>query len=363
MHRERIARLQQALKSERLACALIVPGPNLFYLTGLRMRMSERITMFVVPAAGEPVFIAPRLEAEKIREYTGVKDVFDYVDEAGPITAAERALAGLHVRGGRVGAEYRYMRLLERDLIERAAAPLGFRDIGAHIAEMRMVKDAEELAAMQRAAAIVDIGAAAAKAAIAPGVTEREVAAAVERAMLAAGAEAVPFNTILTGPNGALPHGLTGDRPIREGDLVICDIGAEYKGYVADITRTYPCGKPEPKLVEIYRVVYEAQKNCREKVRAGMSGAQIDALARTVIARAGYGEYFIHRTGHGLGLEVHEEPYIVQTNTRPLSAGMTFTIEPGVYLPGIGGVRIEDDVVLTPDGCRVLTQSPRELEE
>lgn len=363
MNHERIAKLQQALKGERLVCALIVPGPNLFYLTGLAMRMSERVTMAVIPAAGEPLFIAPRLEADKLREYTGVKSVYDYVDEVGPMSATERALSGLHVRGGRVGAEYRYMRLLERDLVERASAPLGFRDIGGFIADMRMAKDAAELAAMDKAAEIVDIGAAAAKAAIAPGVSERQVAAAVERAMLAAGAEAIPFNTILTGPNGALPHGLTGDRAISAGDMVVCDIGAEYQGYQGDITRTYPCGTPDAKLVEIYQVVYEAQKNCREKAKAGMSGAQIDALTRTVIARAGYGEYFIHRTGHGLGLEVHEEPYIVQSNSKPLAAGMTFTIEPGIYLPGLGGVRIEDDVVLTADGNRVLTKAPRELGE
>lgn len=361
MNRERIQRLQQTLQSDGVACALIVPGPDLFYLTGLKMRMSERITIVAIPASGEPVFIAPRLEADKLREYTGIKDVFDYVDEVGPLDAARQALAKINVRDRVVGAEYRYMRLLERDLVERAGAPAGFRDIGDVIAEMRMVKDADEQAALQRACEIVDIGAAAAQAAIAPGVSEREVAAAVERAMLAAGADAIPFNTILGGPNGALPHGLTGDRPIQAGEMVVCDIGAEYHGYQGDITRTYPCGKPDPKMVEIYQIVYEAQKHCREKARAGMSGAEIDSLARDIIARAGYGEYFFHRTGHGLGLEVHEEPYIVQGNTRPLAAGMTFTIEPGIYLPGVGGVRIEDDVVLTADGNRVLTKSPREL--
>lgn len=360
MNRDRIRRLQAALPSVGAACALIVPGPNLFYLTGMRMGMSERITLAIIPAEGEPSFVAPKLEADKIKDYTGVRVVVPWTDEDGPLAAIKTALAGL-VGGRTVGAEYRYMRLLDRDMVERAAAPSGFTDIGELIAEMRMCKDEAELALMQRAAEIVDIGAAACKAAIRPGVTERTVMEACQKAMKEAGANSVPFATILAGPNGALPHGYTSDCVIQPGDLVICDIGAEFKGYVADITRTFPAGTPSARMAEIYQVVYDCQKHAREQARPGMTGAQIDDLCRSVISARGYGEYFIHRTGHGLGLEVHEEPYIVKTNQTPLKPGMTFTIEPGVYLHGVGGVRIEDDVVLTADGLRVLTAYPREL--
>ncbi len=227
--------------------------------------------------------------------------------------------------------------------------------------DMRAVKGRDELAALQRAAQIVDIGIEAAAATIAPGVTEREVATAVERAMLKAGADSIPFNAVLTGTNSALPHGQTGDAVMREGDMVICDIGATYRGYNGDITRTFPVGRPTPQMAEAYGVVYDANRAACRAARPGVTGEQLDSIARNVIARAGFGEYFIHRTGHGLGLEIHEEPYIVQGATTPLKAGMVFTIEPGIYIPGVGGVRIEDDLALTDDGCQVLTSFPRKL--
>jgi Xaa-Pro aminopeptidase/Xaa-Pro dipeptidase len=360
VNHDRIRRLQSALTDSGAACALIVPGPNLFYLTGLRMGMSERVTLAIIPTQGEPLFVAPKLEANKIQEYTGVRVVIPWTDEDGPLAALTEALAGL-IRGKVVGAEYRYMRLLERDLVERAAAPAGFADIGGLIADMRMHKDEAEIAIMQRAAEIADIGAAACKAAIRPGATELEVMAACEKAMKDAGAASIPFGIVLSGPNGALPHGHTSDYVLKAGELVICDIGAEYQGYMSDITRTFPVGAPDPRLAEIYQVVYDAQKHAREHIRPGMTGAQVDELCRSVISARGYGEYFIHRTGHGLGMEVHEEPYIVKTNQTPLEPGNSFTVEPGVYLPGVGGVRIEDDVVITSDGVRVLTAYPREL--
>jgi Xaa-Pro dipeptidase len=259
------------------------------------------------------------------------------------------------------------MRLLDRDIIEKAGGHHGsgcslrFQDLGPIAARMRAVKDPDELAALKRAAHIVDIGIAAAASAIAPGITEREVAAAAERAMLAAGADSVPFNAVLAGANSALPHGQTGDYEMREGDMVICDIGATYRGYNGDITRTFAVGKPTPEMARIYGVVYEANRAACQAARPGVTGEQLDSVARDAITRAGFGEYFTHRTGHGLGLEIHEEPYIVQGAKKPLEAGMVFTIEPGVYIPSVGGVRIEDDLALAGDGHLVLTAFPREL--
>jgi Xaa-Pro aminopeptidase len=226
---------------------------------------------------------------------------------------------------------------------------------------MRSVKDPDELAALKRAARIVDAGIAAAASAIAPGVTEREVAAAAERAMAAAGADSIPFNAVLAGPNSALPHGQTSDYAMRDGDMVICDIGATYRGYNGDITRTFAVGKPTSQMARIHSIVYDANRAACQAARPKVTGEQLDWIARDVITRAGFGGYFTHRTGHGLGLEIHEEPYIVQGATEPLKAGMVFTIEPGIYIPGVGGVRIEDDLALTDDGCMVLTASPREL--
>jgi Xaa-Pro dipeptidase len=179
--------------------------------------------------------------------------------------------------------------------------------------------------------------------------------------MLAAGADSIPFNAVLAGANSALPHGETGDYAMRDGDMVICDIGATYRGYNGDITRTFAVGKPTPQMAKVYAAVYDANRAACRAARPEVTGEQLDWIARDAITRAGFGEYFTHRTGHGLGLEIHEEPYIVQGAAEPLKPGMVFTIEPGIYIPGVGGVRIEDDLALTEDGCVVLTAFPREL--
>lgn len=375
MNASRIVTLQRALRDQGLACAFLVPGPNLKYLTGLQLEAFERVILGIVPPYGDPAFIVPQLEADKVRGHVGTHlhcdTVFPYTDDAGPLDALRQALRTLGLGPDRgpaaVGAEFLHMRLLERQVIEQASGhveschSMQFRDLGPITARMRSVKDPDELAALKRAARIVDAGIAAAASAIAPGVTEREVAAAAERAMAAAGADSIPFNAVLAGPNSALPHGQTSDYAMRDGDMVICDIGATYRGYNGDITRTFAVGKPTSQMARIHSIVYDANRAACQAARPKVTGEQLDWIARDVITRAGFGGYFTHRTGHGLGLEIHEEPYIVQGATEPLKAGMVFTIEPGIYIPGVGGVRIEDDLALTDDGCMVLTASPREL--
>jgi len=377
MNASRIGILQEALREEGLGCAFLVPGPNLRYLTGLQLEAFERVILGIVPPAGGLAFVVPQLEADKVRAHIDAHihcgAVFHYTDDAGPLDALRQALHALGLGFGLdldplvVGAEFLHMRLLDRNIIEQAGERGGsrpaiqFRDLGPMAARMRAVKDPDELAALKRAAQIVDIGIAAAATAIAPGATEREVAAAAERAMLAAGADSVPFNAVLAGANSALPHGQTGDYAMRDGDMVICDIGATYCGYNGDITRTFAVGSPTPEMARIYGVVYDANRAACQAARPGVTGEQLDLVARDVITRAGFGEHFTHRTGHGLGLEIHEEPYIVQGAKKPLESGMVFTIEPGIYIPGVGGVRIEDDLALTDDGCLMLTAFPREL--
>ncbi len=375
MNASRIGILQEALREQGLGCAFLVPGPNLWYLTGLQLEAFERVILGIVPPAGRLAFVVPQLEAGKVRAHIDAHihcgAVFPYTDDAGPLDALRQALRalglGVDLDPLVVGAEFLHMRLLDRHIIEQASELGGsrpavqFRDLGPITARMRAVKDPDELAALKRAAQIVDIGIAAASSAIAPGVTEREVASAAERAMLAAGADNVPFNAVLAGPNSALPHGQTSGYAMRDGDMVICDIGATYHGYNGDITRTFTVGSPTPQMARIYGVVYDANHAACQATRPGVTGEQLDSVARDVITRAGFGEYFTHRTGHGLGLEIHEEPYIVQGAKTPLKSGMVFTIEPGIYLPGVGGVRIEDDLALTDDGCLVLTEFPREL--
>jgi Xaa-Pro dipeptidase len=228
-----------------------------------------------------------------------------------------------------------------------------------------MTKDENEIAHMRRAAEIaeramerlLDVGA------LRPGRTELEVAADLQVAMLREGGQGEAFSPIVVaGPRSAFPHATPSNRPLAKGDLVIIDWGTTHEGYCSDITRTFVLGSPTPEMERIHDAVLAANQSGRLSIRPGMPAQEVDRAARRAITLAGYGEYFIHRTGHGLGLEVHEPPYVVEGNLDLLQPGMTFTVEPGIYLPGTGGVRIEDDVVVTETGSETLTTLTRELQ-
>lgn len=345
--------------------SVVSAGPNLRYLFGLEVDPHERAFMMIAGRGLMPGFVLPMLEMGNVgraaSEYGA--ELHGYTDEEGPSSAVARALRNTNTGPGKhvIGAEFLHMRLKEHELIKSVLGGFEVTDIDGLLMDMRAVKDAEEISCLRRAAEITDIGIAAARAAIKPCVSERQVASEIERAMLDAGAEGVPFNIVLAGPNAALPHGTPSDRKIMEGELVICDIGASYKGYFGDITRTIPAGKPSNEMAKAFDAVYRANEAGRKACRAGMSCGELDSICRKVIEDAGFGDLFIHRTGHGLGLEVHEEPYIVGGSSKMLLPGMAFTIEPGIYIPGVGGVRIEDDAVITESGAEILTKQPREL--
>ncbi|MGE5673205.1 MAG: M24 family metallopeptidase [Mycobacterium leprae] len=373
MNNQRVARMLEHAKKQGLEAVVIMPGPNMFYLTGLNMHLSERPALLIFPVKGEPLAFCPAFEAERVGTGAGIKQVFPWGEEEGPQPVLERAVAAAGIGGGILGVEYRYMRVLERELLAQAVvassaasssggqSELRYQDAGLILAELRMQKDAEEISAMQQAAAIADAAVRAAHQIVKPGITEATVAAYIEQELQKIGAEG-PFEIMVaSGPRSAVPHNGTSDRVLQEGELVWVDFVCTYKGYTGDITRTFPVGRVSGRLAEIYQVCLDAQAKARAEARPGMTGAQVDAIARDYIAGKGFGEFFTHRCGHGLGLEVHEEPYIVGSNQRPLVEGNAFTIEPGIYIPGLGGVRIEDDVVLGPQGARVLTQYPRNL--
>jgi len=226
-----------------------------------------------------------------------------------------------------------------------------------------MFKDETEIAAMQRAVEIAQNALRDTIPAIKPGVTEREIAAELTTHLLRRGSSpAFPFQPIVSGgPNSANPHAVPTDRPLQRGDLLVIDYGATVEGYFSDITRTFAIGAVEPELRHIAEIVEQANAAGRAAAGPGVPARTVDEAARSVIEDAGYGEYFTHRTGHGLGLEVHEPPFIRGDNEQILQPGMTFTVEPGIYLPGRGGVRIEDDILITEDGSRSLTDLPRPL--
>jgi Xaa-Pro aminopeptidase len=244
----------------------------------------------------------------------------------------------------------------------KALTPVQLMPSEGIVEKLRMVKDENELAIMQEAADLADRAFDHILGFLKPGVTEKSIALELEIFMRSQGAASSSFDTIVaSGERSALPHGIASDRIIKRDEFVKLDFGAYYKGYCSDITRTVVVGKPSDKHREIYDIVREAQQYALDHLVPGMTGKEGDALTRDIIARYGYGEYFGHGTGHGLGMEIHEAPRLSLTGDVVLAPGMTVTVEPGIYLPGFGGVRIEDDVVITDKGIRILTNSPKQL--
>jgi len=239
--------------------------------------------------------------------------------------------------------------------------PISLVPVSGLVEELRIIKDAEELKIMQRAADLADETFSHVLTLLKAGKTEREIDLEMEMFMRSRGATSSSFDTIVaSGERSALPHGVASDRVIQGNEFVTFDFGALLDGYCSDLTRTVALGSPDPKLKEIYDIVLEAQLHALAHIKPGMTGREADALARDIITRYGYGEYFGHSTGHGLGMEVHESPRLSKASDDILKPGMVVTVEPGIYLPGLGGVRIEDDIVITETGIQILTSSSKD---
>ncbi|MBV9789839.1 MAG: aminopeptidase P family protein [Chloroflexi bacterium] len=357
----RIDRVCQALRAADVSALAVVPGANLLYLLGLTMHSSERLAIAFIAQSGDVRMVLPALEQPRAAAEAQTEiQFYPWHDAEGYAQALGQCLDDLQLPG-QLGVEYTTMRVMELRAIEQFGE-VETVDATELIAGLRMTKDAAELDAMRAAVRAVEAGLRAAIDAIKPGATEREIAEVWERTMREAGSQGPSFTTIVaSGPNSANPHYTTGDRRLQPGDLIVLDGGAQIGGYVSDITRTVALGEPSDEARKIYETVLAANRAGVAASKPGANGAQIDGAARQVIEDAGYGQYFIHRTGHGLGMEIHEPPYLHATSTAPLAAGTTFTVEPGVYVAGIGGVRIEDDVVLTENGAECLTNFDREL--
>jgi D-alanyl-D-alanine dipeptidase len=353
---ERRRHVVEAIEAAALDGFVVTPGPDLRYLTGYEGLTMERLTLLRLAPSGDAVMLLPRLErpaAEAAAGIDGVElttwtdgdDPFDAVAALvgpGSYAVTDRAWA-VHLLG-----------------IQRAVPHATFVASGGALSGLRAVKDAAELEALARAGAAVDAVFETIRTRPFAGRTEEQVASDLRELLLENGHDGVEFTIVGSGPNGASPHHDAGPRRIGPGDAVVLDFGGFVDGYGSDITRTVVVGEAPAGFDEVFETVRRAQQAGVDAVRPGVACEDVDRAARAVIEEAGFGDLFVHRTGHGIGLETHEDPYIVARNETPLREGMTFSVEPGIYLEDRFGVRIEDIVAVTAGGVRRLNEAPRE---
>jgi Xaa-Pro dipeptidase len=346
---ERVSRLKREGKRRGLSGFIIATAPNIKYFTGTSMQAIERFAGVMIPIDLDPAVVVPELEEEKVKSSSAFKNIQKYSDSEGPERIVKSVLKELHLTRGRLGVEdflpYKFSKMISR------AAPRAKLDEASNIfMGLRIIKTPDELELMRKAARIVAQGIDAGVEATRVGATELDIGFEIERKIKQSGGESVPFCIVLRGENAALPHGSSSNAVVRKGDAVIMDVGATCDGYFGDLTKTVFVGSASAKQREIYDIVLRAQTKAIELVKPGIPASDIDKTARNVIKEAGYGERFTHRTGHGLGLEVHEEPSVTATCKTVLKPGMTFTVEPGIYLTQEFGVRIEDNIAVTEEG-------------
>ncbi|OSP40413.1 MULTISPECIES: aminopeptidase P family protein [unclassified Streptomyces] len=356
------ARMERAARQAAdagLAGLLVAPGPDLVWLTGYTpTAVTERLTLLVLAAGRDPVLVVPTLEAPDAEHAPGASALTlrDWTDGKDPYAAT----AALLDADGRFGISDNAwaMHLLG---LQRALPGTSYASLTEALPMLRAVKDAAELELLAAAGAAADAAFEEIRQVAFAGRRETDVAADLAALLRRFGHSQVDFTIVASGPNGANPHHEIGDRVIGRGDMVVLDFGGLKDGYGSDTSRTVHVGEPTDEERRVHDLVREAQEAGFRAVRPGVACQDVDRAARAVIAGAGYGEYFIHRTGHGIGVTTHEPPYMIEGEEQPLVPGMCFSVEPGVYLPGRFGVRIEDIVTVTEDGGRRLNNTAREM--
>jgi Xaa-Pro dipeptidase len=360
---KRQQKLIKLLKAAELDGLVLNPGPSLTYLTGLHFHLMERPVVGIFSTEHPLQIILPELETQKLSGLPYEVSHTSYGENPSTWPGIFNQVLGKYP-AGKIGVENSQLRLLEYRLLETALSKAEFVDAGEVVAGLRMFKDQVELEYMQKAVDIAEDALRAALALVKVGITEKELAAELVMQLLRHGSEGeLPFQPIVsTGPNGANPHAVPTERKLAAGDLMVIDYGARHNGYISDITRTFGIAELSPEQEQVHQIVVESNAAGRATAKPGLPCSAVDRAARQVIEQSGFGQYFIHRTGHGIGMEAHEGPYIRDPNPMLLEPGMTFTIEPGIYLPDRFGVRIEDNVVITEDGLHSLTNLPRPLQ-
>ena len=364
MTQSRLDRLTASLRTSGLSAVALNPGPTLTYLSGLHFHLMERPVVLLVAADKDPVLVLPELELPKVELFPYKVQAFAYGENpSGWDDAFRKAAQALGLDGKRIGVEPRQMRLLEFSHVKAGAPEADYPDASDLLAALRIKKDKAEVDAMRQAVKIAQDALKDTIPLIQIGMTERELASELVMQLLKHGSDSeMPFAPIVScGPNSANPHASPTERRLQAGDLLVVDWGAAHEGYISDLTRTFAVGEVDDECNKIHKIVQEANAAGRAAAKPDVPCANVDKAARDVIEKAGYGKYFTHRTGHGIGMEGHEDPYMRGDNMQLLEPGMAFTVEPGIYLTDRNGVRIEDNVVITETGADVLSDMPREI--
>ena len=364
MTQSRFDGLNASLRASGLDAVILNPGPTLTHLTGLHFHLMERPVVLLFAKDQDPAIVLPELELQKVTSLPYKLQVFPYPENPSEWdNAFRKAVQALNLDGKRIGVDPRQLRLLEFRHVKAGAPEADYPDGSDVLSALRLKKEKAEVEAMRRAVQIAQAALEATIPLVKMGMTEKELSAELVMQLLKHGSEPeMPFAPIVSaGPNSANPHASPTERKLQAGDLLVIDWGATYEGYISDLTRTFAVGEVDAEYEKIHQIVQEANAAGRASSKPGVPCANVDKAARAVIEKAGYGKYFTHRTGHGIGMEGHEEPYMRGDNMQLLEPGMAFTVEPGIYLPDRNGVRIEDNVVITEDGADVLSNMPREI--
>lgn len=355
---ERLSRLRQAMVSEGADLVALAPGSHMDWLLGFHPHPDERPCLLLVGPERE-AFLMPVLNAEGTRESTAIA-FHTWSDDQGPVAALAAALEDVGALAAKSVVLDETMRADFALLLLEALPSAGHAFTERTLGRLRMRKDESEYRKIRMNAGIADRAMQTAFGSIRAGMTEKELAQVIRDRFAAEGASPA-FWIVGGGPNGAFPHHQTGERQLQEGDAIVIDIGGRKDGFPSDITRMAVVGEPPEGYGQVHTIVEKAVQAALAAARPGVTAKEVDAAARKVIADAGYGEYFVHRTGHGLGIDGHEPPYITATSETVLEEGMVFSIEPGIYIPGRFGIRLEEIVILRADGPEIFSDLPRDL--
>lgn len=367
--RGRVEKARRLMAEQKIDALMLTGGTSLVYFSGIRWGLSERLFSLVIPRTGEPLVVCPAFEEDRAREqfatspFTGTADVRTWEEHESPYDRLAQGLRDRGIATGRIGIE-ETVRHVFVDGLAQAAPRLALVSGTPVTAGCRIVKNAHELALMRLASAVTLKAYEAAWKGLEEGMTQRDFAGLISAAHDQLGYPGGA--SVQTAEFSALPHGSIQPQVIREGTIILIDGGCSVEGYVSDISRTFVLGKPTDKMRQVFDIEYQAQTAALEAARPGVPCEAVDAAARKVIVDAGYGPdytFFTHRVGHGMGMDGHEWPYLVRGNTLPLAPGMTFSDEPGIYIRGEFGVRLEDDMVMTENGAELMTPQSPSLED